>query len=377
MLYGVPLVFFTVQVCRQPEPSHLSPVRFSARRVSAILVVLTCFLMVPDLSDDYHRYLWEGHAGNHQFSPYIHSPSSLFEQLEHPSEPFVNHAELTAIYPPLAQFFFRVADHLPFPVYAWKTILFLSVLPLCLGSLAHKPFQLVSPLILFEGIWNAHLDLLGILPSLYLVKSLQNQKAIQASLALAVLTSLKLVPIVLLPLCFLHLQRKKVFLAAFALFMLLIYAPFLAEWEHLFKSFFIFSRSWYFNNPLFHLLKTFVGQDQARLLLMGGLGVSYLWILFSKQAIHAKCAWIWIAMMTTSPTVYPWYLLWVLPFLSSAAMPFLHLGYAATFLSYLVLIPYRQSGVWSESYLWMIPEWIRLLFCFYKITKLNQTHHSL
>ena len=61
------------------------------------------------------------------------------------------------------------------------------------------------------------------------------------------------------------------------------------------------------------------------------------------------------AHLLLSPTVHPWYLLWVLPFLALRA----NLAWMAfswlVLLAYHVLGDYRATGVWQES------GWIRLV----------------
>lgn len=60
--------------------------------LSAFTLVIAFFLAPPGLSDDFQRYLWEGFAANKGYSPYLHSPQSLYPILDHPSEGLVNHS---------------------------------------------------------------------------------------------------------------------------------------------------------------------------------------------------------------------------------------------------------------------------------------------
>jgi len=334
-------------------------------------VFVACVWLLPDLSTDYHRYLWEGFVQNQGYSPYLYAPETLFAQLDHPSEPFINHADLTAVYPPLAQYFFRLVNWFTLSAYGWKVLLVLSVLPLWfLGRNGGATrWLLFSPVVLFEGIWNGHLDLLGLLPAVLLVDALRRSLPARAGLLLGYLAALKIIPIMLLPFCILHFKgrAKAVFLALLAAVVVLCYLPYWPQLPHLFESFVTYSKEWSFNNPLYHLLVTSMAADTARKV----LGLAFLLALaaafFYKQDVVWRCSAAWVALYVFSPTLFPWYLLWLVAFTETKQQPFIHLAYAAAFFSYLVLIPFRQTGLWQDRFYWMIPEWIALLFCFYRI----------
>ncbi len=336
------------------------------------LLFLAAFLCKPRLSDDYHRYLWEGHVQNHGYSPYSHAPASLYPVLEHPSEGAVNHDSLTAIYPPLAQVLFRIADLFSKSVYAWKSLILLALgLLIWLEPRARLPIFLFSPLVIVEGVWNAHLDVLALLPGFLLVRALRRRASLSAGAALAALVGLKLVPIVLAPICLLHFRGLERLRFAFSLMgaLLLFYLPYWGEGAALFDSFFRFSREWYFNNPFFHPLKFGFGAEPARMVLGATLLAGLAIITLRPAPVEHKCALAWIAILLLSPTLYPWYLLWLLPFLPNGQWKYLHLGYMATCLSYFVVLEYQWTGVWRERPLWMVPEWVILLYCFFRLMR--------
>jgi len=338
--------------------------------LGGLFLVACCFWLKPALSDDYHRFLWEGFVQNQGYSPYLHAPASLYEDLDHPSEGLVNNDGLTAIYPPLAQWLFRVANWLGASVYAWKFLLLLTVIPLLFGKdRADRTALLLSPIVLVESVWNAHLDLAGLFPGFVLVHSLSQGRGLRAGLALAAMTGLKIMPAGLAPFCLLHLKGRErlTFLTAFVMPLVLLYAPYIDMLPQLFDSFLVFSRQWHFNNPFYRLLTALVSEGAARAALTAGLGLAYAAILFSRLSILQRCAAFWIALTVFSPTLYPWYLIWLAPFLPGERRRWLHWAYAAACLSYLVLIPYRATGEWRESWLWMTPEWIGLLYCFHRM----------
>ena len=336
-----------------------------------LLLIAVAFLLPPDLTDDYHRYLWEGFVQNQGYSPYSHAPESLYETLDHPSEGKVNNADLTAIYPPLTQYLFRIVDMAGGSIYAWKLLILLCLLPLFKISREHFWPVMAMPLLLVEGLWNVHVDILGILPGFVMVLWLKHQKPWQTGLALAVLIAVKIIPIIFVPLCFMHFQGKDRlrFLAATFLLLACVYAPFLGEGEALFASFIAFSKAWYFNNPIFHALGWLLDKEMARLILTAALMLSLIAIFFIPRQTQWKLVAAWIAVIICSPTFHPWYLLWLIPLVPRQSLKHLNIAYAATFLAYTILIRYRVDGAWIESPWWMIPEWLVLLYVLFSMKK--------
>ena len=366
-LYGVTVAYLCYKSREPSQPDRES----GAKKPPAFLLVpifwvSLCFVAVPDLSDDYHRYLWEGFVQNQGFSPYAHEPRSLYAQLDHPSEGLVNHDHLATIYPPLALYLFRLADGLSPSIYAWKLLLLLSLLPLLYFRHLPRSLLFCSPLILVEGLWNAHLDVLGVVPGFLLVAALEKQKPRTAAWALALLTLLKLLPALLFPFIFFHFKgrRRWWFAGLFAVLVGAAYLPFFGDGPLLFASFVKFSREWYFNNPWFHLLLPLLGNGGSRLVLGLLLAGVYLTLLFRREGVIFKAICLWTALICLSPTVYPWYLIWLLPWITGKNRFVLHCIYGACCLSYLVLIPYRQTGVWQESWWWLAPEWILMTYGF-------------
>jgi hypothetical protein len=337
--------------------SHLAPAA----------AILTCLVLAPDLSDDFQRYLWEGHALNQGYSPYLHSPQSLYPELDHPAENKVNHDEMTAIYPPLAQYLFQLSDHLGQSVYAWKAIILLTLLPLWfVRAWDARALLLASPVLWVEGLWNVHLDVVALAPAVWMIYALERNRGWQAGIALGLLVAIKWVPLVFAPFCFLHLRGRErfFFLAPPVILPTVLMLPFIDHLPAMFASFRAFASDWYFNNPLFHALSAMMAPDEARLVMGAMLGLTLIALLLPKGTIRWKLTAVWTAVILFSPTVHPWYLIWLLPLAAKDRRAWVHLAYFAASLSYLVLVRYRAEGVWEEALWWMIPEWVLLLLSF-------------
>ena len=87
----------------------------------------------PTLSDDLYRYVWEGRVLASGSSPYAHAPldSALATLRDAAIFPRVNHPELSAIYPPLAEAGFALVARVWFSLVAFKLWVLLHDVALC------------------------------------------------------------------------------------------------------------------------------------------------------------------------------------------------------------------------------------------------------
>ena len=336
------------------------------------LSMLLALLAPPALSDDVFRYLWEGHVQNQGYSPFGQAPESLFPSLAHPAEPYLNHPHLPAIYPPLAQALFRLADGLGHHVFTWKLILMTSLM-LTRWFLPVRTFMLLMfhPLVLVEGIWNAHLDLAGLVLVWALFRTAGRSKSNGVpGLLGAALFSLKIVPAVFLPMAVANRSfgRQCHSAAVCGLAVVASYLPFLMDGAGLFQSLSTFSSQWYFNNPNFYALAHLGSPESARVVLTLTLGAGLIWLYLHRGVgIRDRCRSAWLLVLLCSPTVYPWYLLWLLPLTRPRHWYLVAIAYAAASLSYWILIDYHRSGSWQIHPAWLIGEWLVLYGCFWRL----------
>ncbi|MCB1042096.1 MAG: hypothetical protein KDC35_04105 [Acidobacteria bacterium] len=338
--------------------------RDDAPRLAKFLTMILFLVALPDLSDDYHRYLWEGYLGLKGYSPYLYAPATLADIVKHPSGPLVNNPHLTAIYPPLAQWMFRLGAFVHPSIWGWKCIIALSFLVSYAFDRSTLKLAFV-PIVLFEGFWNNHLDVLGVILLWHLPKALERKQPALAGALLGLVCALKIVPILWLPFMFTSLlpQMRRQFLASFALAAMTPWLFHADEGFQLWTSFLVYTKTWSFNNLLYHCMQLFATTHVARIALISGFVVVYVAIFFSEKSWRTKALLSWLALICFSPTFYPWYLLWLVPLVTHTK----HINglYACSFLSYAVLLGFRKHGVWQESWWWLVPEWIGLgLFAF-------------
>ncbi len=141
------------------RPRKIAPLWFWGVAAGARLLVLP---MVP--GDDVWRYLWEGQIQLVGFSPYVFAPNAAeLEPLRTTTWSLINHPEATAIYPPIAQVFLRIAAMVGVGVVGLKLWFFAADL-LAMGLLARRfgrgPSLLYAwnPLLIYVGVGGAHYE---------------------------------------------------------------------------------------------------------------------------------------------------------------------------------------------------------------------------
>src|SRR6266404_4470070 len=288
---------------------------------SAVLFRLVLLSSPSTLSDDVYRYQWDGRVQRAHLNPYVVFPNEEgLEWLQNPDHPEPPGEETPTIYPPLSEFAYRLIETVP----GYKrvsTILDLAsavVLMLLLAAMKQPLHRMLAyawnPTVLISFAMSGHFDSLAIVTFLAALFFLvTNRPALSmGSLALSFLS--KFFPILLL-LTFL----KRVRLAQVGLFVSLIFAfyvPFLSAGWHLLDGARNYARDWVNNGSLFHLLR-FVAGSRA-----GGELIAALMLLAAIGYLaKRRAAPLWSSLVLTggvlllSPTAYPWYFTWSIPFL--------------------------------------------------------------
>ncbi len=331
----------------------------------------------PALSDDYFRYLWDGWVQARGMNPYRHAPADpALAGLGDALRLRVNHPTVPTIYPPLAQIAFLLVALVPGGLIPLKLLWLACDLGIAaaLYRLLAGPDRLRawlvywwSPLVVIEVAWNAHLDLLGVLPLvLALVAAARLARAgpsgsaargrghttsVALGLALAGSTLVKYLAAALLPAAVRAAGRGRrgLVIAAFVACVVLLYLPYLAAGPGLMEGLATYARVWRFNDGLFGILAWVTGSPTVARG-VAGLAVAYLVVQSVRKRWSLEKAAFWIVggILLLSPTVHPWYLLWMVPLLSlrpNRAWVYLS---GSVLLAYYGLGTYRAEGVWPE-----------------------------
>jgi hypothetical protein len=345
--------------------------------LGACLLRLLLLPLPTTLSDDALRYLWDGKVARAGFNPYALAPvAPELSPLRDPSWRRLPHTDVPTVYPPLAMTAFSIATLLPFPLLGWKILATAADLGACalLLRLARRrglpagraAWYAWNPLVALEVAGMGHVDALGAAAVVGAVLCLTDKLPPlpgdggamgeggrrgevgwgKAALFAAGGILAKLAPLALLPLWARHSRRPLLFLGASLGLVAVAFLPVLTATGGIPPGLIRYGVSWEFNGPLYEPLWRLLDAAGAAPFLHRLLGKVESWTeiyhrldplySFIYPQLLAK-ALLGVGMLTAvaaslretdpvagtgrllgrllllSATVYPWYLLWVLP----------------------------------------------------------------
>ncbi len=334
-------------------------------------------LLVPPtpLSDDLHRYLWDGRVANAGINPFLHAPDSpALDFLRNETVARVNHPEIPTIYPPVAQMYFRALDRLgagALGVRATATAFDLAAAILLAGVLRrfgrHPALALIHaccPLAILESAGGGHVDAFGVLllaGALAAAPSTASwPRAFLAGALLGGAALVKLVPIALVPS---FVVRRPASAAAALLAGVAIagaaFLPYVDPGARIFDGLAAYARHWHFHD-LFYSFGVEAGLDpfDVRRLLAGAFAFLACAAPFVVRDRAACAGVVFGAFLMLSPTVHPWYALWLAPFL-----PFLPRALRPAAFALVALLPFAYVSTWlaKGTGSWQEPSWSRAI----------------
>ena len=334
-----------------------------------ILARLALLPLAPELSDDIYRYLWDGHVLVEGFNPYGYPPGhEALGAIRTPWHGEINHPDIPTIYPPLAQLLFGLVAA------AGGTVLTAKAVWLCFdlgcglllqriaARTGHSPatvliWYLWSPLLIVETAWSAHFDVVGLFLMTGViwaatgVRGWRHPAALGSLLGLA--TLLKFAPAAALPPLARRYGVTAVF--AFAAICAAFYLPFAGVGPALLtEGLRTYAEHWSANEGAFSLISWLAGDPvHARISAAALILAVVAFTTWRGFSIERALLWIIGAGLLLSPTVHPWYVLWVLPMAALRGnRPFLLLS-GLVFLGYWGLASYQVTGIWPQ------PAWNR------------------
>ena len=341
---------------------------------------LTVLVIPPSLSDDIYRYVWDGAIQNVGTNPYSYAPDDVPADTAGRmgvDKEKINHPHLHTIYPPVAQLFFRVVTFFHASTWSIKVgILIADLLAawFIIGLL--RVFDLDpravllyfwNPLLLVEGGMEGHIDVVG--AALLVLALLYGQVSGpgRAAFVLALSALIKFLPVAFLPLLWrwsaaaedagpigriraMLRPRGWVVPGMFAIVCAAFYLAYAESGVRLSGSLKTYAFNWEFNGLAFSLLRDVTGDGHvARLLIGGAFACAVLGITLSGLPALAGMFALLLIFLFLTPTLHPWYGLWIVPFLPFYPYkPAVALtGSVAS--AHHVLISYEATGVWEES----------------------------
>jgi alpha-1,6-mannosyltransferase len=305
------------------------------RRVVYICLVLGLLWRIPFLilppgpDDDIHRYLWDGRVQRLGYNPYKLVPADpAVARLHTPETRELNNPEVPSPYPAGAQLFFRGVATIHESIFAFKITFVLCDFAIVLlllhvlrrsGQGEHWILAYAwHPLIATNVVGSGHIDILGALLLLVSIAAIGRGWRMMAAIAFSLAVAVKFLPIVLAPLYWKRLRIRDGLLAVVTFS--LLYLPFLDHGRIPFGSLSTYVQRFRFNDPIFATLERVTSpQMVAGLAVLAGLVTAAFFRRKATAYWADEYAWPMAASFACAPVVYPWYLLWLLPFLSSSS----------------------------------------------------------
>lgn len=370
-------------------PSGSVPV-LTAVWVGAVLLRLVLLPAAPELSDDVFRYLWDGHVQLQGVNPYRYAPADpALAEIRTSWHDRINHPEISTIYPPVAQMAFLVIALLGGGILQAKLLwvgLDLTagwILSRVARKTGRPPVRVLvlylwSPLLVVETAWSAHLEPLGLVALAALValaggtvgperarpdelgkggdgpESRTDPLPGRSGLAAAAAALTKFAPAAALPPLLRRLGLR--FGVAFVAASVVAYLPYLDAGTGLWEGLFTYVRDWRFMVGPFSILESALpGRWPPRLAAAAIVSGTVAWTTWRRFSAERSLFWILGAGLLLSPTVHPWYVLWILPFAAlRGSGPWILLS-GLVFLGYWGLGAFQDTGAWPQ------PVWLRLL----------------
>jgi hypothetical protein len=353
-------------------------VRADHRNLTLALAAALLFRLVatagdPALSDDVYRYVWDGRVQVHGVHPYSHAPTDeALAALRDADWERINHPEVKTIYPPLAQMVFFLLAALGTGPVGFKLAMGLAdfgvvlALSRLLRSRGLPPDRVVlyawNPLAVLETAGSGHLEPIGIVLVLLATGWIADGRRKLSALALAASVHVKLLPTVLAPG---HLRRAGP-AAAWVLLvaLVLLWLPYGLTGPAVGAGLFDYAERWEHNAFVFAgvrglmervdtaaLLKPLIGSleerlgdapawdylyrhvwpgDIARLLVALAVVAWTAYVVMRRETDPVRESILVLgAVLLLTPTLHPWYLLWLLPF-AAARLSWAWLLFGAT-----------------------------------------------
>jgi len=202
----------------------------------SILFRLVFLLAIPNLSQDFYRFVWDGRMIFEGLNPYLSLPQTFIEQQNDPVNQAVdlykgmgemNGSHYTN-YPPINQLCFLIAALFANKSILGSVIVFRSIIILAdIGILyfgkkllenlnlpTHNIFlYILNPFIIIEMTGNLHFEPVMLFFLVWSLYKLQQRKWIFAAILLACSVSVKLIPLLFLPLFYqFFIKKEKTFL---------------------------------------------------------------------------------------------------------------------------------------------------------------------
>jgi Gpi18-like mannosyltransferase len=322
---------------------------FKSILVAAVCLRLLFLISIPQLSDDYFRYFFDGHLLSNGISPYSFTPETAKDMLPADREDLwealfegMNSKTYHTIYPPLHQGVFFLATCWASSI--MDSIVFLRILlilfdlvnifllrKILLGNgegIKGIALYAFSPLVILESVGNLHFEGIVLTCLLSTIFFVQRTDVGRAALSWSLAVGIKLVPVIFAPLWVFYLSGRPFvrFVSVACMALVVFFFPLLniTAFGNFIESFLLFQRKFEFNASLYYVVREvsmwFVPFNPIAYVVPALGTVALVLILMislrtkanDPRALHRAMVWIYMAYLLLQPVVHPWYIIPVL-----------------------------------------------------------------
>ena len=308
-----------------------------------IFIRFSILFSMPNLTDDFYRFIWDGHLTINNINPYAYTPDMLKEQnylganhevLNDKLYQSLNSKPYFTIYPPLSQFMFAVSAHLSGGhLVLNQIILKLFIFLFELGSILLIPkilkqFSLSSnlqlwytlnPLVILELTGNLHFEAIMIFFLLLALYWMNKHQLSLSAIAFGFAIGAKLWPIMLMPLLFKKLGFKATIQYSIisGVVSIITLFPMILQYANIFSSLNLYFQQFEFNGSVYYFLRWVIDKDERfwifdlmrRMLpVFTLLSISYLSYKYHKNHFVTALQLAFSIYCLFATTMHPWYI---------------------------------------------------------------------
>lgn len=377
--------------------------------VISIVARLVLFFGLPNLSDDFYRFIWDGWLLDAGINPFQHIPEYYTTQLTKVNGltnelyQLLNSKAYFTVYPPISQLIFWLSVKLnPTSSIFGSVIIIRSIILLFeIGSLyliykilelRKKPFSQLSiyalnPLVILELTGNLHFEgimLFFLLLSIYLFYRGKNTPS---AIAIAASIAAKLTPLMLLPVFIKKTSGFFKYYTVTGLGLIILFLPMVSNEfiNGLSSSLSLFFKSFEFNGGLFFLLREIgfylKGYDIIQTLgpvmsiasLLIILCISFF-VVSKESSLEGVFIIIFFCQLFFATTVHPWY---IIPMIALSCSIQFKFPLVWSFLIFLTYAGYSHDGFEHPFLLITFEYTIVSTFAFFEIYQYLKNQKSL
>ncbi|MBR9830780.1 hypothetical protein GYB57_01415 [bacterium] len=301
---------------------------------------------LPELSDDFYRFIWDGLLSVHEVNPFLQKPTEILQMTFATDRGFtsdllnrLNSPDYYTVYPAFSQYLFMISAYIGdgnilgsvvvlriFIFLAEVGTIFLLSKLLYLINISRKAILIyaLNPLVIIELVGNVHIEGIMIFFMVAAVYQLQKGKWVYSAILMSLAICTKLIPLILLPLLIPTIGTKKsikYFLVILVSCLVLFY-PFMSQATllHIGSSIGLYFQTFEFNASVYYLLREvgfwITSYNQIGIigpfLSLLSLGL-ILWISFKDfggnyKVIFVKGLLVLTIYFALATVVHPWYL---------------------------------------------------------------------